>query len=297
MESKSQIPRIFFWVLPRTCSTVFTKLISFVDGAQIWLEPYDCCFQTKFMLDADSHTPEMEGWCRSMFEATRLVSEGKSPYSGKMHPIRTSVSYSWVKSELEKEEPGKNFIFIKDHASAVVSHLDALPDNVPCRHVFLIRHPAKALSGLRRYALRRSTADPDKFDLRTTPMYSKVWDQHYEFWKYVKEHLDPDALIVDTDDILNKPLEVLPKLFQQLNIPWKDSYLKWPKSDDIVREWKGVEDHFLRGMLTKVFDQAIASECLLPSKPLENLEDMSKDIQELSKQYMPAYEEMYAQSI
>lgn len=271
--------------------------MSFVDGAQIWLEPYDCCFQTKFMLDADKRTPEMEGWYKSMFEATRLVSEGKSPYSGKMHPIRTSVSYSWVKSELEKDEPGKDFIFIKDQVPGVVDHLDAFPNNVPCRHVFLIRHPVRVLSGLRRYVLRRTTADPKTYDIRTAPMYGKVWDQHYEFWKYVKEHLDSDALIVDTDDILNKPHEVLPKLFQQLNIPWKDIYLKWPKSDDIVREWKGVEDHFLRGMLNGVFDQAMASEGLLPSKPLRNLEDMSKDIQELSQQYMPTYEEMYAQSI
>lgn len=125
-------------------------------------------------------------------------------------------------------------------------------------------------------------------------MYSQVFVHHYKFWRYVKENLDPNALIIDTDDILCKPKVVLPKLFEQLNIPWKESYLKWPKQDDVAKEWKGMEDHFLRGMLNGVFNQAMSCDGLLPSKPIRNLKDMSTDIQELTAQQLPMYEEMYA---
>ena len=33
-------PRVIMWCIPRSVSTAFTKCMSFVDGAEIWLEPY-----------------------------------------------------------------------------------------------------------------------------------------------------------------------------------------------------------------------------------------------------------------
>ena len=33
-------PRVIMWCVPRSVSTAFTKCMSFVDGAEIWLEPY-----------------------------------------------------------------------------------------------------------------------------------------------------------------------------------------------------------------------------------------------------------------
>ncbi|PIK49374.1 hypothetical protein BSL78_13764 [Apostichopus japonicus] len=299
MEDKkvenSEVPRIFFWSIPRTCSTVLMKLMSHVDDVQVWLEPYDCCYQTEYFLNSASKSQEMETWAQSVAESTKMVKECKSPYSGKMVQNRINVSYSWVKSELEKEEPGKKFIFIKDQTSGILEHVDDLPENVPCKHVFLIRHPLRALSGLRTYMLRRMTTEAkESFNLRLDPMYSAAWECHYKFWKYIKENKDPNALIIDTDDILCNPQPVLSKLFETLQIPWKDSYLKWPQGTEIVKEWKGVEDHFLRGMLNGVFDQAMQSVCLQPSKPLRSLEDMPEDIKEIAVQQLPSYEEMYA---
>ena len=33
-------PRVIMWCVPRSVSTAFTKCMSFVDGAEVWLEPY-----------------------------------------------------------------------------------------------------------------------------------------------------------------------------------------------------------------------------------------------------------------
>lgn len=35
--------RVFLWMVPRTHSTVFMKCLSFVDGAEVWMEPYSAC--------------------------------------------------------------------------------------------------------------------------------------------------------------------------------------------------------------------------------------------------------------
>lgn len=49
--------RIFLWMIPRTCSTVITKCMSFVDDCVVWMEPYNMChlndttFNPEFMKD------------------------------------------------------------------------------------------------------------------------------------------------------------------------------------------------------------------------------------------------------
>lgn len=42
MATKNQ-QRIFLWIIPRTCSTVLSKCMTFVDGVQVWMEPYMAC--------------------------------------------------------------------------------------------------------------------------------------------------------------------------------------------------------------------------------------------------------------
>ena len=37
--------RIFLWCVPRTCSTVILKCLSFVEGLQAVNEPYNCAFR------------------------------------------------------------------------------------------------------------------------------------------------------------------------------------------------------------------------------------------------------------
>lgn len=54
--------------------------------------------------------------------------------SGKLLTVSYNFSYPFVKSELEKEEPGKRYIFIKDIATAIVDHYEFLPD-VSTEHV------------------------------------------------------------------------------------------------------------------------------------------------------------------
>ena len=53
-HSSRNLTRIFLWCVPRSCSTAFTKMMSFVDGAEVWFEPYTKSFFQKFSQNPSS---------------------------------------------------------------------------------------------------------------------------------------------------------------------------------------------------------------------------------------------------
>ena len=52
---RPQNPRVIMWCVPRSVSTAFTKCISFVDGADVWLEPYVIAKAIEEMFDKFRH--------------------------------------------------------------------------------------------------------------------------------------------------------------------------------------------------------------------------------------------------
>lgn len=53
--------RVFLWMVPRTCSTVITKCMSFVDDCVVWMEPYCMCHfnETEFNPEFKKDDPDM----------------------------------------------------------------------------------------------------------------------------------------------------------------------------------------------------------------------------------------------
>lgn len=43
-KPKDQIQPIFLWMIPRTCSIVFSKCMTSVDDVQVWMGPYLACY-------------------------------------------------------------------------------------------------------------------------------------------------------------------------------------------------------------------------------------------------------------
>lgn len=60
-ESKDQQQLIFLWIVPRTCSTVFSKCMTFVDDVQVWMEPYLGCLVNETLYNP-SFEPENVGF-------------------------------------------------------------------------------------------------------------------------------------------------------------------------------------------------------------------------------------------
>lgn len=42
-RSSTEATRLFLWSLPRSCSTAFSKCMTFVDDIDVWMEPYCAC--------------------------------------------------------------------------------------------------------------------------------------------------------------------------------------------------------------------------------------------------------------
>lgn len=66
------------------CSTVLAKCISFVDGVQVWMEPYKLAASNVLLQDVSvvSNSPGMTHLAQKFGEAQVRVVAGQSHYSG-----------------------------------------------------------------------------------------------------------------------------------------------------------------------------------------------------------------------
>ncbi|PIK56179.1 hypothetical protein BSL78_06917 [Apostichopus japonicus] len=128
-EDKRQT-RVFLWAWPRSISTAVEKCLSFVEGVQTWHEPYTVPNIFELLDKADKGKESSEVTAMMTQYKEMLLNAGKEPNefsNSRFMPI-SKFNYPFVKDQLEQEEPGKQYIFIKDMAAAILNHMDALPD-------------------------------------------------------------------------------------------------------------------------------------------------------------------------
>ncbi|XP_072043175.1 uncharacterized protein [Amphiura filiformis] len=114
--------------------------------------------------------------------------------------------------------------------------------------------------------------------------------------KYVQEHLDPNPVILDADDLQNNPSSILSQFCQTVGIPYSDSLLEWPADGDIMKTWISSRI-VLQGSLLEneggYFNKAMNSSRFLPVTATPKRSELSQDIQEAADYSMPFYEKMY----
>lgn len=289
-------PRIFLWCVPRSCSTVFTNFMSYIDGAEVWFEPFVVSWMNKFNWFDLIEKKEVGAAGKKIVE--EVGASIPEEEWGNMRPLQT-YSYKWTKAELEREPRNgqPNFIFIKDMAFAIDGHYEYLPEKVPCRHVFLIRHPHRFLYSYRPHSKMIAGCSPEEEykhgDSDMLIQGGKCKDQIFELWKYVRENVDPNPIVMDTDDMLENPGIILPQLFARLSIPWKKSYLSWEGNGSIVKKWTACLEHFDRRINQGCFDRALYSTHFIPfEQPIPGMDDLHPDIATYVGKFMPGYEEM-----
>ncbi|XP_071829060.1 uncharacterized protein [Apostichopus japonicus] len=316
-SSKDQPTRIFLWIIARTNSTVFTKCMTFVEGVQVWYEPYLSCALNETMWN-----PEFKKGDPVADKFRQTLKENEA--SDKMKEIRADMKpkvesssfinyqekfkYPWVKEQLELPEPSKDFVFIKDHSFAIVDHMEALPD-VPTRHTFIIRHPRQVYTSLKNVMATRMHFDGigwEQCHLGQEAVFAPAKDLfklHHRLWKYVKEKYETDPIVIDGQDLLSQPEVILPKYFQRLGIPFKESYLSWEASPDKPAKcWKGSADFVLLEAQTGVTSRAVQSTQFTPPKvprgtPSRPEWTITPELKEYTEDAMPFYEEMYKHRI
>lgn len=133
------------------------------------------------------------------------------------------------------------------------------------------------------------------YDVRDDIIMRTGEDEILKMWKHVRENIDPNPLIIDGDQYLRTPEKILPKLFHEIGIPWKDSYLSWDESDDIITTWNGgLEQMFAdKVMESQIFKRAFeSSKFHAVEKPIPKRQELHAEVIPLVDKYMPGYEEI-----
>ncbi|KAJ8025602.1 hypothetical protein HOLleu_33202 [Holothuria leucospilota] len=285
-ETKQKL--IFLWSWPRSISTAFEKCLSFVDGVQIWHEPYTVAQFSDPTKYVQTESDVSQG-TRALIDYLKMmnsIEKERNEFSNSKLMSTASFIYQFVKSGLEQGEPGKKYILIKDMAPAILDRFDALP-NVPTRHTFVIR--------LSRFAnFERNPAD---FDMCASSPVKEYFqrDAMHRIWRNVQDSgRDPHSVIVDAEDIMNHPEKILPKYLSALGIPFDKKYLTWNASESILQTWKGALGQILVGKRSLAFDKAFKSSRFLPSPhPPPTRQELTPDVISIVDRLMPGYTEMY----
>ena len=114
----------------------------------------------------------------------------------------------------------------------------------------------------------------------------------YDLWKYVRENIEPDPIVIDGDDLLANPSEMLPKYCRAVGLPYDESLLKWDASLDMVKKWKASADDLLETIVTW-YGRATRSSEFLPASEMPRRDQVTSDILRCTDQVLPYYEEMY----
>ncbi|XP_072171121.1 uncharacterized protein [Diadema setosum] len=305
MSSKidpSSRSRTILWCVPRSASTSLTKCLSSIEECEIWLEPY--CFSHIAMMEYAHHfggklPTDREGneeVCQKV--ADKLTEIAMTRYNPDY------ISYGSVKRLLERST--SPHVFVKDIGYGCDDGIRFLPEGF--KHTFLIRHPWRVLPSYRRamYKLHGQLGEidqdivtEDKFDLKYDSRYCPdgyFFGELYKIWKHVCTHLDSQPVVIDGDDLLRNPAEILPKYCRAVGLPYKESMLRWEGSLRPMESWKVPSAQHLTSYKS-FYQRTIDSTKFIPPGAMPSRSDLTPDIIRCADEVMELYEEMNSHRI
>ncbi|XP_071490055.1 uncharacterized protein [Diadema antillarum] len=295
--------RVFLWCSPRTVSTALSKCLSFIEGMEVWSEPFVYCFLSSKELQAATGQEipmELEGNEAIFAKTTELMRKMTNS-----NVITERIVFSKLKPRLESSK--SKHVFVKDMCFALNEKtLRYLPDGY--RHTFLIRTPERTIQSFRKAyfdhfmsqgLLSGTAADEKTFDLLEDckHMDSGYYIKDvYDFWKYVREEIEPDPIVIDTDDLLNNPREILQKYCELVGLPFSESLMQWDPSIDICKTWKQCGDDQIIQM-QPFYGRAMRSSCFMPPTKQVPRDKLTPDVIKGIDETMKYFEEMYEHRI
>ncbi|XP_071940933.1 uncharacterized protein [Antedon mediterranea] len=283
--------RVILWCIPRTVSTAFEKCMSQLDDVQIINEPYE----SAFTIGPEKFPPE-EGFEREadiFIEKSNAIESG---YDGGWEP--DVATYKFIKENiLEAEYPDKNVVFVKDMSYAITWKLHMLPKGY--RHAFLIRNPVKVFSSWKKMVTKfekgRSTKLPLINNNYVVPKKYGFGESLQLYEHLVKTGIEPDPVIVDSDDLLENPELILRKLCKRTGIQYNDDLLNWDAGESVTHKWKASNVYMKGHKVFGYYDKAFASEGFQkPEEPPIDRTKLSEDVNVCIDAALPYYEQLYA---
>ena len=297
LEGQTPSPaRVMLISTPRSVSTAFLKCMSCIDGSLAFLEPYLLAFW--FGADKQFDNP-YDGFVQpeDFGDFTNELEAANIDYGYDV----SKTSYKWCKSELEKDYPGKKLIFCKDVTYGLRGHYADLPHGF--RYVFLIRNPMLVFPSWKRMHKEILRIPLESLDLNrwTAAMIPQskgtIYEEMCDLYEFVKNNRDSNPVVIDAEDLLRNPSQVLSTCFHHLDIPYDDSILQWDSSDSVTRNWVVSKSCMEVNKVAGVYREAINSGKFFAPKPLPNPGDLTEDERQFAEDAMPFYERVYAKRI
>ncbi|XP_071477857.1 uncharacterized protein [Diadema antillarum] len=297
-EGKS---RTFLWCVPRSISSALTKCLTATKDLEVWFEPFFFCFVAR--LDAKKRLgvdlPRSYHGNEDVFQEVADLLKSFSHCTFKPDHL----AYESVKERLEGTQG--DHVFVKDMGFAMGKNdLACIPSDY--KHTFLIRHPLRVLKSNRKAMfdqfsqlgmLEGDAADEQTFDLERDDPYMTpglLFKDLYDVWNHVRENFDEDPIIMDADDILSNPAEMLSKYCRAVGLPYDEALLKFREDLDVFQIWKApIEAEELRMTVSAFSGTATSSVEFMSAKPMPSREEMTPDVTRCSDQIIAYYEEMY----
>ncbi|XP_783988.1 uncharacterized protein LOC578741 [Strongylocentrotus purpuratus] len=269
--SKGQI-RIMLWAPPRSLSTAFERCISCLNSDTMKVDV------THELYTAACHLgPNRQIKIPRLFEP--VVYEPK-------------LSYKKVKKRLEAEKTGKDLVFCKELAYSVAGKFDMIPDGY--KHTFLIRHPAKVFLSFQTF-LEKFPNKLLKLDLREDILpEGLVYKEMYDLMQYTIHKLGQKPIVIDADDLVENPEEVLKLYCKATGVPYQEPMTTWRKVKYDLKEWSYSKRLMFVNKVMGQYDRAFSTSELVKSSRTDiDINCLPKKIRELVDIALPYYEQMY----
>ena len=162
------------------------------------------------------------------------------------------------------------------------------------KHTFMIRHPAKVF---------RSIAVMIKempFPIRSyLPKCDCIFKEMLDLHKHVTEELNQPSVIVDADDLVKHPQEVLRLFCESVDVEFVPEMLKWNSSHEPPSHWNMSPTFRMMSSILKDHRHAYQSTSIDNFKEDDELDmnNLSDEIRELTKIALPSYKELYEKRI
>ena len=256
MDRKLLPPRrVLLWSSPRSLSTAFERSIRELKCVKVFNEPH---------LRPYYYGPERNR------HSTHHPDESE---------LDDSATFEAVDSKVLSDFDGYEAVFIKDLAFYIEGRYENYVKGsfTKFRHTFLIRHPLKSIPSLLRASKKCGLS---------SPLDDIGFKQLYDFYEVVRLNLDPHPIVIDADDLLANPRDIMERYCKETGLPFEEQMLTWEPG--VIEEWCSYihyKEFFGTIMETSGF--------LKPRTDTTTVADLSKEAQDVYREILPYYEEMY----
>ena len=203
-ETARPYTRVFLWTSSRSLSSVFTRSIRELPRVKVLFEPHLHVFYNGPGRRSEGSDPK-----KTLLKDTRCYDEQFRQVDERCLEIDCNFDATFVKNMALYVE-GRYEDYVQEQFAAF-------------KHTFLIRNPKKTVTS-KFEACKEAKLHFSYPGIR----------QVYEMYKVVQQ-IDPNPLVVDADDLLKNPKEMMKLYSSATGLPFTEDMLTWESGD--VPEW------------------------------------------------------------